>query len=135
MKTHSAKNKGRKLQKDVCEMIKSTFPVLQEEDITWCSMGSQGEDIKLSPVARFYVPLSIECKNVEANKSIYNWYHQAEANAKRNTPCVVMHRNREDILAVIKFTDLLNLLSLLQPTCCKDDQITPSDNSQPDPLL
>ena len=66
MKTRSAKNKGKRLQNDVRDLILETFKQLEEDDVRSTTMGDSGEDVLLSPVAaRKLFPFSVECKNQE----------------------------------------------------------------------
>ena len=51
MKTHSAKAKGRNLQKWVVQQLIETFDI-HPEDIKSCSMGSGGEDVVMARAAR-----------------------------------------------------------------------------------
>ena len=65
MKTRSAKNKGKRLQNSVRDILLETFTQLEEDDIKSTTMGESGEDIQLSPAARKLIPYAIECKNQE----------------------------------------------------------------------
>ena len=65
MKTRSAKNKGKRLQNDVRDLILETFTELEPDDVRSTTMGDSGEDILLSPAARKLFPFSVECKNQE----------------------------------------------------------------------
>ena len=62
LRPQSAKSKGRRLQQKIAASIIEAFPHLNEDDCFSTSMGAQGEDIRMSPLARKSVPLSIECK-------------------------------------------------------------------------
>ena len=55
MKTSSAKNKGRTLQKWVVEKLIEAFNI-HSEDIKSCSMGAGGEDVVMSRAAREKFP-------------------------------------------------------------------------------
>jgi hypothetical protein len=65
MKTRSAKNKGKRLQNDVRDLILETFKELEPDDVRSTTMGDSGEDVLLSPAARKLFPFSVECKNQE----------------------------------------------------------------------
>ena len=65
MKTSSAKQKGRKLQQWMRDLLIQKLGV-HPEDIESRSMGSQGEDLIMARAAREKFPLSIECKNQES---------------------------------------------------------------------
>ena len=51
MKPQSAKAKGRKLQQGICNLIVSSFPELNADDVLSRSSGAGGVDIMLSPLA------------------------------------------------------------------------------------
>ena len=63
MKTRSAKNKGKRLQNEVRDLILETFKQLEPDDVRSTTMGDSGEDVLLSPAARKLFPFSVECKN------------------------------------------------------------------------
>jgi len=52
MKPRSAKNKGKRLQNAVRDMILENFTQLEPDDVVSTLMGDSGTDIKLSPAAR-----------------------------------------------------------------------------------
>jgi len=58
MKPRSGKNKGRRLQNFVRDMLQDTFPNLHKDDIKSQTMGMPGEDIILSPAARTIISYS-----------------------------------------------------------------------------
>ena len=62
MKPRSAKNKGKRLQNDVRDLILEKFDTLEPDDVRSITMGDSGEDILLSPAARKLFPFSVECK-------------------------------------------------------------------------
>jgi hypothetical protein len=109
MKTSSAKAKGRNLQKWVRDKILERFPELEKDDVQSTSMGSQGEDIKLSPTARKLFPFSVECKNL-ASFGGYRFYDQATENAKGHIPIVVVKANRRQPIVLIDVDDFLRIL-------------------------
>lgn len=109
MKSRSAKNKGRRLQKWVAERLLEVYPRLGPDDVKSAIMGESGEDIKLSTLAKKLVPFSFECKNVE-KINIWNAWEQAEYNAEDRQPAVVFKRNRTDAKVVIDFEVFLKLL-------------------------
>ena len=82
MKTRSAKNKGKRLQNSVRDILLETFTQLEEDDIKSTTMGESGEDIQLSPAARKLIPYAIECKNQE-KINIWESLKQAESNSEK----------------------------------------------------
>ena len=100
MKTRSAKNKGKRLQNTVRDVLLETFDTLEPDDIKSAIMGDSGEDIQLSPAARKLIPYSIECKNQES-VSIWKAYEQAEENSGDYEPIVVLKRNKTKPLVLI----------------------------------
>ena len=110
MKTRSAKNKGKRLQNKVRDLLLETFSDLEPDDIRSAIMGETGEDIKLSPAARKLIPYSFECKNQE-KINIWDSLQQAEENSGVYDPVLIFKRNRSKTYAVInvqKFIELIN---------------------------
>ena len=109
MKPRSAKNKGKRLQNRVRDIILEKFDKLEPDDVRSITMGDSGEDILLSPAARRLFPFSVECKNQES-LNIWSSLEQAEGNSGKHTPLVIFKRNRSKIYAVLEFEELLKLL-------------------------
>ena len=80
MKSRSAKNKGKRLQNNVRDLLLESFTELEPDDVRSAIMGESGEDIKLSPAARKQIPFSFECKNQE-KLNIWDSLQQAEENS------------------------------------------------------
>lgn len=108
MKTSSCKQKGRLLQQYVVKKlleygnsrIHPSDPPLRSDDITSRSMGSQGEDILISPYARAFYGFSVECKS-HAKYAVYKDYEQAKANAGGHEPILVIKQNHSKPLVVM----------------------------------
>ena len=109
MKPRSAKNKGKRLQNKVRDVILEKFDKLEPDDVRSITMGDSGEDILLSPAARRLFPFSVECKNQE-KINIWESLNQAEGNSGKHTPLVIFKRNRSKTYAVLEFKELLKLL-------------------------
>jgi hypothetical protein len=110
MKTRSAKNKGKRLQNSVRDVLLETFKEdLEPDDVKSAIMGDSGEDIQLSPAARKLIPYSIECKNQE-KLNIWSSLEQAEGNSKESTPVLIFKRNRSKTYAVIEFEEFVELI-------------------------
>jgi hypothetical protein len=99
MKTSSAKQKGRKLQQWMRDLLIKKLDV-HPEDIESRSMGSQGEDLIMARAAREKFPLSIECKNQES-VNVWKSYEQAAENSGEYEPIVVIKRNKSKPLVLI----------------------------------
>ena len=85
------------------------FPHLGANDCVSTSMGCNGEDVRLSPLARAALPLSIEAKNQE-KLNIWQSLEQAASNTSPDsTPCVVFSRNNAPTWAVVPWPELLRL--------------------------
>jgi hypothetical protein len=110
MKPRSAKNKGKRLQNKVRDVILEKFDKLEPDDVRSITMGDAGEDILLSPAARRLFPFSVECKAQES-LSIWSALQQAESNAGKHIPLLVFKRNRSKTYAVLEFKELLKLLN------------------------
>ena len=111
MKPRSAKNKGKRLQNKVRDLILEKFNTkLEPDDVRSITMGDSGEDILLSPAARKLFPFSVECKNQE-KLNIWSSLEQAEGNSGNHPPLVIFKRNRSKTYAVLEFDELLKLLN------------------------
>lgn len=113
MKPQSCKSKGRRFQQRVVRDVLNAFPHLAEDDVVSTSMGAPGEDVRLSPLARASLPLSLECKNVE-KINVWGCLEQASSNCPAHaTPCLVFTRNRSPAYAVVPWETLLDLYARL----------------------
>ena len=110
MKPRSAKNKGKRLQNKIRDLILEKFDILEPDDVRSITMGDSGEDILLSPAARKLFPFSVECKNQE-KLNIWGALEQAEENSGNHVPLVIFKRNRTKTYAVLEFDKLLELLN------------------------
>ena len=109
MKTRSAKNKGKRLQNKVRDLILEKFTQLEEDDVRSTTMGDSGEDVLLSPAARKLFPFATECKNQE-KLNIWSSLEQAEQNAGKHTPLLIFKRNRSKTYAVLEIQDFIDLI-------------------------
>jgi len=109
MKSRSAKNKGKRLQNNVRDLILEKFQQLEEDDVRSITMGDSGEDILLSPAARKLFPFSVECKNQE-KLNVWSSLEQTETNAGKHTPLLIFKRNRSKTYAVLQLDDLMKML-------------------------
>jgi len=110
MKTRSAKNKGKRLQNSIRDILLETFKDrLEEDDIKSTTMGESGEDIQLSPAARKLIPYAIECKNQE-KLNIWDSLKQAESNSEKGKPVLIFKRNRSKTYAVLEIQDFIDLI-------------------------
>ena len=111
MKSRSAKNKGKRLQNSVRDLLLETFNQLEPDDIRSAIMGEQGEDIKLSPAARRLIPYSFECKNQES-LNIWSSLQQAEENAGDYDPVLIFKRNRSKTYVTIELEEFIKLINV-----------------------
>ena len=109
MKSRSAKNKGKRLQNTIRDVLLETFDTLEPDDIKSAVMGDSGEDIQLSPAARKLIPYSIECKNQE-KLNIWGALEQAEKNSGDSNPVLIFKRNRSKTYAVLEIEDFIKLI-------------------------
>ena len=111
MKTSSRKAKGRRLQNWTRDELLSRFSSLSNDDIYCAIMGESGADVKFSPHAQQHIPYSIECKNKETFKGIYDIIKQAQSNAKKNqVPLGVIKMNNFEPLAILDARFLFKLM-------------------------
>jgi|TARA_Y100000310_G_scaffold287328_1_gene312132 hypothetical protein len=115
MKNASKKQKGRYLQNLVRDRITKLYPVLGKGDIRTSMMSENGADVKLmSHTARKLFPYSVETKNRQDYKQIYNAFKQA----KRHTtlePLLILKMNREQPIAVLDMEHFFELLQKEYP--------------------
>ena len=106
----SRKAKGRRFQQQLREDLIRELNI-NPGDILSTAMGQSGCDLYLSPAARALFPYGVECKAQETI-SLPAWWKQCESNASKVelTPLLLIKRNREEPLAVLRWSDLLALL-------------------------
>ncbi|MDA1338249.1 MAG: hypothetical protein O2871_02705 [bacterium] len=101
MKNDSKQAKGRYLQNLVRDRIVKLYPVLTKQDIRTSMRSETGADIKLlTQIARKLFPFSIETKNRQEFRQIYNHFEQAKRHTNQ-TPLLIIKMNRERPLAII----------------------------------
>ncbi len=111
MKTSSAKNKGRLFQQlvrdRICKLLKPYGVVA--EDVKSTSMGVSGVDVQLSPFAKQFLPIAVECKS-HARMAIYSLWEQAVSNASQGVkPVLFIKANQKEPLAVLSLDDYMYL--------------------------
>ena len=106
----SRKAKGRRFQQAVRQDLIERLGV-PEGDVLSTAMGQSGCDLYLSPAARALFPYGVECKHQEAI-ALPAWWKQCESNASKVglIPLLVFKRNREEPLAVLRWSDLIRLI-------------------------
>lgn len=107
----SRKAKGRRFQQAiVADLIRELS--IDPGDVQSTAMGQSGCDLYLSPAARERFGFGVECKAQEAI-ALPAWWKQCESNASKVglIPLLVFKRNREEPLAVLRWSDLLDLLA------------------------
>tara|TARA_R100000742_G_C4267862_1_gene86107 strand:+ start:708 stop:1040 length:333 start_codon:yes stop_codon:yes gene_type:complete len=109
MKQTSRRAKGKKLQKILREKLLSAFPHLNQSDIRVAKTGENGEDLKLSRIAKRLIPYQFECKNQEKFKTLYSFYSQACRHG-RYEPVLVVKQNSRRSLAVIDLDQFIDLI-------------------------
>ena len=109
MNVKSSKAKGRKLQNTVRDLLRKSFPSLEEDDIKSQTMGMTGEDIVLSPAARKLIPYSFECKNVE-RLQFWDAVEQAESNSDGRVPVVVVKKNRREPYIAVPLDSFIKMI-------------------------
>jgi len=92
MNTATRKAKGKRLQKYVCNLILKFFPILSEKD-------------------KKIFPYSIECKNQERMKYLWEAYEQAISNSKKLEPLVIIKINNKKPLVVLDAEYFIKLQS------------------------
>ena len=111
MNTATRKAKGKRLQKFVCNLILKYHTILEDKDVQSIRMGRKGEDIQLSEKAKIFIPYSIECKNQEKMKYLWDAYEQAVSNANQLEPMVVLKINQKKPLVLVDAEHFFKLQS------------------------
>lgn len=110
MKPSSCKAKGRLHQQHIrdkiIELLKPYGVVA--EDVKSTSMGVSGVDIQLSPFAKSFLPIAIECKSL-ASMAVYKLYEQAEGYKDQGEPVLFIRANRKKPLVVLDLEYYLKL--------------------------
>ena len=90
MKTSSAKAKGARLQKWVCEKISNVTGLSwgKDEPIASREMGQCGVDVRLVGEALRKFPFSVECKN-QQKWQLVKWIEQAKENQLPQTDWIL----------------------------------------------
>jgi hypothetical protein len=109
MKQRSRRAKGKKLQRIVRDKLLKALPHLHPVDIRVAKTGENGEDIKLSRIAKRLIPYQFECKNQEKFKTLYAFYSQACKHG-RYEPVLVVKQNTRRSLAVIDLDQFVDLI-------------------------
>jgi len=109
MKSRSKKNKGIRLQNYVKKKLIETFG-FSETEVKPAIMGERGIDIHLSAEALKRFPFSIECKNQERWNVPKFWKQTVENTLNETMPLLVLKKNRSEVLAVMRFEDLLRVM-------------------------
>jgi len=109
MNPKSVKAKGRKLQNLVRDVLRRSFPSLEEDDIKSQTMGMTGEDIVLSPAAKKAIPYSFECKNVE-RLQFWATVEQAESNCESRIPAIVVKKNNRNPYIAIPLDSFIDII-------------------------
>lgn len=106
------KAKARIVQNETKDLIYAFNPELLPGDVRGASMGMSGVDILLSPKGKVFIPLSIECKNVETFH-IWSTWEQAIEHARNHPgtmPAITFRRAYHELLAVCSARDLFKLM-------------------------
>lgn len=107
----SRKAKGREFQKSLRGDLISVLGI-DPGDILSTGMGQPGCDLYLSPAARERFGFGVEAKRQE-RIALPEWWRQCEENAAKEdlTPLLVFRQNRREPLAVLRWSDLLEILA------------------------
>ena len=109
MKVRSAKQKGRKGQKEIVELLMKTFPDLTDDDIKSTPSSVVGEDIIFSKKAKKKLGISIEVKYTE-RLNLWSSIKQAIENCDGRHPVVFFRKNNQQWRVIINADYYLDLL-------------------------
>jgi hypothetical protein len=108
MKSRSAKNKGARLQKWVCQKIADIFGIEFDNQDDQClihsrEMGQSGTDVILRGEVYKEFPFDIECKNTE-KLNLWATIEQAKSNTKKDRDWLIVHKkNYENPIVIISW--------------------------------
>jgi hypothetical protein len=130
IKTRSAKNKGKRLQNWVAEMISNVTGIPQGKDelIASREMGQTGPDVRLIGEAKTKFPFVIECKNQE-KWNVPAWIDHAKSHDPTQTNWMLFaKRNRFDTVVILNANTFFDvwaqyLRSLDMVVICKKKDI------------
>ena len=109
MKQTSRRAKGKKLQKILRDKLLKAFPHLHPIDIRVAKTGENGEDLKLSRIARRLIPFQFEAKSQQKFKTLYSFWDQSVRHGKYE-PVLVVKQNSRRSLAVIDLDQFVHLI-------------------------
>ncbi len=113
----AAKQKGRKFQQDIRDLLLKHFTALTTRDIRSTSMGADGEDLQLSETA--YKALNnivIECKclgSLDTSK-VYGALKQCHDHSKDGLHVVFMRTNAKGPIAILDAEEFITFLKSKQ---------------------
>lgn len=117
--TASAKDKGRRLQKEICEKISHLTGFEwgssgDDKPIESRPMGQKGVDVRMESQVQKLFPYSVECKNQET-WSVPAWIKQAKENKKKGTDWLLFcRRNNFKTIVVMDVNAFFKLLERIQ---------------------
>lgn len=113
MKSSSCKNKGRKGQQEVIDLLLEAFPELTEKDVRSRSSGANGEDIMLSEQAFYKFPFNVEVKRRKKFAMMRN-IEQAINQAERSEGCpiVFFREDRNDWFVALGAKEFLAIYQM-----------------------
>jgi hypothetical protein len=109
MKQRSRRAKGKKLQRILRDKLLRAFPHLHPVDIRVAKTGENGEDIKLSRIARRLIPFQFEAKSQQKFRTLYSFYDQSSKHGPHE-PALIVKQNSRRALAVIDLDQFIDLI-------------------------
>src|ERR1041385_1117971 len=103
----SARAKGRRGQKEVVDLILTTFPELTGEDVMSQPSSIPGEDIILTRKARTILPYSIEVKYQE---TLSIWASLKQAMSRKWPGLLFFKKNNTEWYVAMKASTALDLM-------------------------
>jgi hypothetical protein len=102
MRTSSAKAKGRRLQDWMRKQLVNRLGLTPDTDMVRTAvMGERGADVQLMGDLKMRFPYTIECKNQEKLKGIYDVLAQAERHCTYLQPLAVLKMNHKEPIVVL----------------------------------
>ncbi|MEM1973249.1 MAG: hypothetical protein QXN68_00505 [Thermoplasmata archaeon] len=111
MNIRTKKQKSKRLQEYVVNLILKTYPELTEDDVRSTYSSVPGPDILLSSRAKQLFPFDVECKNHERINLYKFWEQLKKRSSGTELPLLVVKSNHKEVLFVMDEKTFIYLLT------------------------
>lgn len=103
----NVRRKGKRFEYWVRDLLRKYFKGYRIERMP---MSGSMEDHKSDILFKDYLPFSVECKNQEANKGIYDWWDQTKDQAGDMELPILFINRKGKRLAILEAEDFVSIL-------------------------